>query len=169
MSDNVSYLAFMTRTHQYQVSTEWTGAGSTGTINYQAYGRSHVSQAAGRPELLGSSDPAFRGDSSRWNPELLLVAALSQCHLLQYLHLCAVNGVTVVAYQDDASGVMAEDGEGGGRFTGVELRPIVTVASPDMVARAEDLHHEAGSKCFIATSVNFSVTHSPLIHVRDPR
>jgi organic hydroperoxide reductase OsmC/OhrA len=159
----------MTRTHQYQVSTEWTGAGSAGTINYRAYERAHVSRVPGRPELLVSSDPAFRGDSSRWNPELLLVAALSQCHLLQYLHLCAVNGVTVVAYQDDASGAMAEDGKGGGRFTGVELCPVVVVASPDMVDRAEDLHHEAAAKCFIASSVNFPVTHSPRIQVSDPR
>lgn len=169
MSDNVSYTGFVTQHHQYRVSTEWTGAGTTGTINYRAYGRSHVSRVPGRPALLGSSDPAFRGDSGRWNPELLLVATLSQCHLLQYLHLCAVNGVTVVAYQDDTSGAMAEDGEGGGRFTGVELRPIVTVASPDMVERAEELHHEAAAKCFIASSVNFPVTHSPRIHVRDPQ
>lgn len=159
----------MSRSHRYQVWTEWTGAGSAGTTNYRAYERSHVSRVPGRPELLGSSDPAFRGDSNRWNPELLLVAALSQCHLLQYLHLCAVNGVTVVAYQDDASGAMEEDGEGGGRFTGVELRPVVTVASPDMVDRAEDLHHEAAAKCFVASSVNFPVTHSPRIQVRDPR
>jgi organic hydroperoxide reductase OsmC/OhrA len=157
----------MTRTHQYQVSTEWTGAGSAGTTHYRAYERAHASRVPGRPELLGSSDPAFRGDSSRWNPELLLVAALSQCHLLQYLHLCAVNGVTVVAYQDDASGTMEEDGEGGGKFTGVELRPIVTVAMPDMVDRAEDLHHEAATKCFVASSVNFPVTHGPRIQVRD--
>lgn len=159
----------MTRAHQYQVSTEWTGAGSAGTTNYRAYERSHVSRVAGRPELLGSSDSAFRGDSSRWNPELLLVAALSQCHLLQYLHLCAVNGVTVLAYQDDASGTMEEDGEGGGRFTGVQLRPVVTVASPDTVDRAEDLHHEAAAKCFVASSVNFPVTHSPRIQVRNPQ
>lgn len=159
----------MTRAHQYQVSTEWTGAGSAGTTSYRAYERSHVSRVLGRPELLMSSDPAFRGDSDRWNPELLLVAALSQCHLLQYLHLCAVNGVTVVDYQDDASGTMEEDGAGGGRFTGVELRPVVTVASPEMVDRAGNLHHEASAKCFVASSVNFPVTHSPQIRVKDPQ
>jgi organic hydroperoxide reductase OsmC/OhrA len=159
----------MARSHSYQCSTEWTGAGSAGTANYRSYDRSYVSRVPGRPELLGSSDPAFRGDPSRWNPELLLVAVLSQCHLLQYLHLCAVNGVTVLAYQDDSSGTMAEDGEGGGRFTAVELRPLVTVASSDMVERAEELHHEASAKCFIASSVNFPVTHNPRILARDLR
>ena len=117
MSDNDWHNVAMARNHSYQCSTKWTGAGSAGTANYRSYDRSHVSGVPGRPDLLGSSDPAFRGDPSRWNPELLLVAALSQCHLLQYLHLCAVNGVTVVAYRDDASGTMEEDGEGGGKFT----------------------------------------------------
>lgn len=157
----------MASTHLYECATEWTGAGSTGTINYRAYDRAHISHAAGRPDLFGSSDAAFRGDSSRWNPELLLVAALSQCHLLQYLHLCAVGGVTVLAYRDEASGAMEEDGAGGGTFTGVELRPVVTVASPDMVDRADALHHEAAEKCFIASSVNFPVTHSPRIQVSE--
>ena len=155
----------MPQTHLYECSVEWTGAGSAGTADYRSYERSHVTRGAGRPELLGSSDPAFRGDSTRWNPELLLVAALSQCHLLQYLHLCAVNGVTVVAYRDEAVGAMEEDGVGGGRFSGVELRPVVTVASEEMVPRALELHDEASAKCFIASSVAFEVSHEAEIRV----
>jgi organic hydroperoxide reductase OsmC/OhrA len=157
----------MARSHQYETLTEWTGAAGVGTVSYRAYERSYVTRAEGRPDLPGSSDPAFRGDPSRWNPELLLVAALSQCHLLQYLHLCAVNGVTVLAYEDRASGTMAEDGNGGGSFTGVELYPLVTVASADMVGSAEALHDEAAAKCFIASSVDFPVIHHPEIRVAE--
>lgn len=157
----------MERTHTYRTSTEWTGAAGVGTVAYRAYGRSHVTRAEGRPDLPGSSDPVFRGDASRWNPELLLVAALSQCHLLQYLHLCASRGVTVLAYEDNASGTMVEDGVGGGRFTRVELSPVVRVASDEMVDLAAALHSEAAARCFIASSVDFPVTHRPLVEVAE--
>ena len=110
--------------------------------------------------LPASSDPAFRGDPTRWNPELLLVAALSDCHLLSYLHLCAVHGVVVTAYRDEASGVMEQTGNGG-RFTEVVLRPRVTVADESMIEAANSLHHEAHENCFIASSVNFPVRTEP--------
>lgn len=155
----------MGETHRYECRTDWTGAGERGTVDYRSYDRAYVSRAAGRPDLLGSSDPAFRGDVTRWNPELLLVASLSQCHLLWYLHLCSTGGVTVLDYRDDAVGIMAEDSDGGGRFTGVELRPVVTVASAEMAERARALHAAAHTKCFIAASVNFPVTHSARIEV----
>lgn len=155
----------MARTHHYECRTDWTGAGEQGTVDYRSYDRSYVTRAPGRPDLAGSADPAFRGDAQRWNPELLLVAALSQCHLLWYLHLCAVGGVTVLGYRDEARGIMAEDSDGGGRFTEVELRPVVTVAAAEMLDRARELHRDAAAKCFIAASVNFPVTHSPRIEV----
>ncbi|HEX5993957.1 MAG TPA: OsmC family protein [Jiangellales bacterium] len=149
----------MSRVHTYEVATTWTGARGRGTADYRAYDRLYDTISPGRPPIHGSSDPAFRGDPHRWNPELLLVAALSQCHLLWYLHLCAVNGVVVVDYHDSAQGSMSEDDSGGGRFTDVLLHPVVTVAAPDMVERAEALHPEASAKCFIASSVSFTVRH----------
>ncbi|WP_280417460.1 OsmC family protein [Nocardia carnea] len=155
----------MARTHHYECRTDWTGAGTTGTVDYRSYERSYVTRSPGRPDLHGSADPAFRGDDTRWNPELLLVAALSQCHLLWYLHLCAVSGVTVLEYHDEALATMAETADGGGHFTGVELRPVVTVAAADMVGRARDLHGDAAAKCFIAASVNFPVSHTPRVEV----
>jgi organic hydroperoxide reductase OsmC/OhrA len=153
----------MSRTHSYDISLTWTGNRGTGTSGYRAYDRDHDVTADGRPAIAGSSDPTFRGGPDRWNPELELTAALSQCHMLWYLHLCATGGVTVVAYTDDAHGVMAEDDDGGGRFTEVVLRPRVTVASADMIETAKFLHREANAKCFIANSVNFPVHHEPLV------
>lgn len=110
-----------------------------------------------------SADPALRGDRDRWNPEQSLTAALSQCHMLWYLHLCAVAGVVVTEYADDAHGVMVETGADGGHFTEVVLRPRVTVSSPDMIDTATSLHKSAHEKCFIANSVNFPVRHEPVV------
>lgn len=117
--------------------------------------------------MLASSDPKFRGDKERWNPELLLVAALSQCHLLWYLHLCSTNAVVVESYEDRASGVLREDDDGGGHFEEVTLRPVVTVADEGMAERASALHSEASERCFIASSVNFPVRHEPQVQVSD--
>lgn len=153
------------RRHKYETRSIWKGNRGEGTADYGAYDRTFVTTALGRPPLEGSSDPVFRGDDDRWNPELLLVAALSQCHMLSYLHRCAVAGVVVTAYEDAAEGVMAETPDGGGHFEDVLLRPVVTVTAPDMVERAHALHEDASAVCFIASSVNFPVRHEPRILV----
>ena len=151
----------MSGQHSFQTTTEWSGNTGDGTRTYRSYERRYEIRADGKPEIPGSADPAFRGDKARYNPEDLLVASLSACHMLWYLHLCAEAGVVVTAYTDRAEGVMAIDADGGGRFTKVTLRPAVTLA-PDMDSeRAAALHHDAGAKCFIANSVNFPVEHAP--------
>ena len=151
------------RSHSYEVTTEWTGNTGSGTSGYRDYSRSLETTTSGRDCLPGSSDPAFRGDPTRWNPELLLLTALGQCHLLSYLHVCVEAGVVVTAYRDTAAATMVEDGAGGGRFTGAVLRPHVTVADASMVARAASLHAEASARCFIAASVAFPVQHEPVV------
>lgn len=153
----------MKREHRYEVSLEWTGDRGTGTSDYRAYGRDHVLRAAGKPDIPGSSDPAFRGDASRYNPEDLVVAALSSCHMLWYLHLCAQAGVTCVGYADRAEGTMAEGADGGGRFTEVVLHPEVTIRRGDDPAVAASLHEKAHALCFVANSVNFPVRCEPRI------
>ena len=147
--------------HRYAVSVEWTGNTGKGTESYKTYERDHEVRVAGKPAILGSSDPAFRGDPARHNPEDLLVASLSTCHMLWFLHLCARERIVVEAYADEAVGTMREDETGGGRFTEVVLRPVVTVRGQANghadAATIEGLHHEAHEKCFIAASVNFPV------------
>ncbi|MEY2847860.1 MAG: hypothetical protein RI885_525 [Actinomycetota bacterium] len=147
--------------HHYAVALEWTGHRDVGTVDYKAYGRDHVVTAEGKHPIEGSSDRAFRGDVDRWNPEELLLAALSQCHLLSYLHVAASHGVVVVRYADAAVGTMRQTADGGGHFTSVTLRPRVIVRDASTVALALALHAEASSKCFIAASVNFPVGHEP--------
>jgi len=151
--------------HTYTVTTTWTGNQGTGTSGYRDFSRDHSLSAPGRPPLLASSDPSFRGDPTRWNPEQLLVAALSDCHMLWYLHLCAVGGVVVESYVDEAVGSMATEKSGAGQFTEVVLRPRVVVTSEEMVDKAISLHEKANEMCFIARSVNFPVRHSPTVVV----
>jgi organic hydroperoxide reductase OsmC/OhrA len=148
--------------HCYHATVVWDAAGGAGTTSYKGYSRDHVLGAEGKPDLLGSADPAFRGDPKRYNPEDLLVASLSSCHLLSYLYVCAMNGVVVTRYRDEAEGVMHTDADGSGRFERVILRPHVTIASGD-VEKARALHAEAHRLCFIANSVNFPVDVEPVI------
>ncbi|GLU34801.1 OsmC family protein [Trinickia caryophylli] len=148
--------------HHYFVSVQWMGNRGSGTSAYRAYGREHVIRAAGKPDIAGSSDAAFLGDASRWNPEDLLVASASACHKLWYLHLCAEAGVIVVEYRDEAEGTMVED-RNGGRFTRVVLRPRVLIAQGGDIELAGRLHHAAHEKCFIANSLNFPIDCEPTI------
>jgi organic hydroperoxide reductase OsmC/OhrA len=136
---------------------QWTGNRGEGTSTYRAYDRAHEITSAGKPAIAGSSDPAFRGDASRYNPEELLVAALSGCHMLSYLHLCAISDIVVTDYVDDAGGTMVETKDGGGHFTDVVLRPSVTVLPGADLELAMQLHDKAHHLCFIASSVNFPV------------
>jgi organic hydroperoxide reductase OsmC/OhrA len=151
------------KTHTYEACVHWTTPDGEGTKGYKSYRRDHTINADGKHEILASSDPAFRGDASRYNPEVLLVASLSSCHMLWYLHLCSVSGIRVLDYRDVASGTMEESADGSAQFVRVELRPIVTIARGNDRARALGLHHDAHRLCFIARSVNFPVEVAPEI------
>lgn len=145
--------------HSYAVSVTWTGNRGTGTSAYKAYGRDHILSAAGKPDIPGSSDRVFFGDGDRWNPEEMLIAALSQCHMLSFLHVASDHGVVVTSYRDNASGILELNTSGGGRVTEVTLNPVVEVVDT-RGADMEALHHLASQLCFIANSVNFPVRHT---------
>ncbi|MYM32565.1 OsmC family peroxiredoxin [Duganella sp. CY15W] len=143
--------------HQYQLTVEWTGNSGSGTSGYREYERAHTISAAGKPSIPGSSDPAFRGDAARWNPEELLVASAAACHKLWYLHLCADAGIVVTTYEDHAQGTMKDD-----RFESIVLRPRVTISAGSADTAAQ-LHHAAHENCYIANSVNFPIRCEPVI------
>lgn len=151
--------------HHYDVQLEWTGNTGAGTSSCISYARRYELRVDGKPVITGSSDPQFRGLPACWNPEDLLVASLSACHHLWYLHLCTEAGVNVTAYSDDASGIMAENSDGSGQFSAVVLRPTVTITADSDREKAKSLHHEAANYCFIARSMNFPVGHEPTIIV----
>ena len=151
----------MAKQHHYQTNLEWTGNKGKGTLNYRSYDRNHTIKVAGKPDLLGSSDPSFRGDPTCYNPEELLVASLSSCHMLWFLHLCSEAGIIVVDYQDKASGTMQERKDGSGIFESVTLYPRVTITEESKMELAQSLHQQAHRMCFIANSCNFPVKHEP--------
>lgn len=153
----------MGKRHQYQSLVRWTGNTGSGTTGYPSYERSYTISINGKPDIPGSSDPAFRGNPSKHNPEDLLLSSLAACHLLWYLHLCSEAGVIVTEYTDNATGIMAETADGGGRFIEVILHPAVTVQNASMIEKAGTLHQRAHELCFIANSVNFPVRHQPTI------
>lgn len=155
----------MKKEHHYQASIQWTGNKGNGTQDYKAYERAHSISIQGKQDIAGSSDPAFRGDKTKHNPEDLLVSALSSCHMLWYLHFCSVNGVVVTSYTDNVTGTMVENEDGSGEFTQVILQPEVMVKDKSMIAKANELHKNAHQACFIARSVNFEVIHQPIIEV----
>jgi organic hydroperoxide reductase OsmC/OhrA len=149
------------RQHSYKIQIDWTGNDGAGTSSYQSYRRDHTISSTRKPLIQGSSDPAFRGDPTRYNPEELLVASLSSCHMLWYLHLCSAKCVKVLEYRDDAHGVMEEAAGGSGAFTSVRLHPKVRISDAADGPLALALHEEAHRMCFIARSVNFPVTVAP--------
>jgi organic hydroperoxide reductase OsmC/OhrA len=156
----------MSKQHNYNLQLEWTGNTGSGTSHYRSFERNHTIRVKDKPEMLCSSDPAFRGDKTRYNPEELLLASLSSCHMLWYLHLCAEAGIVVTNYTDHATGIMIETESGAGRFTEVTLNPMVTVSEKIMIDNAKEIHQKANELCFIANSVNFPVHHNATCHVK---
>jgi organic hydroperoxide reductase OsmC/OhrA len=153
----------MSKTHRYNAQVAWTGAEEEGTKTYKSYERQYNVNIDGKPTIAGTSDPSFRGDPSKHNPEDMLVASVSACHMLWYLHLCSITRVTVTSYVDDAEGEMEEDKDGSGRFTKITLRPRIKITANSDITRAEEAHAKANKMCFIANSLNCPVLHEPTI------
>ena len=152
----------MSKQHHYQLKVTWTGNKGTGTDHYTKYDRSHTIEIENKVPILASSDTPFLGDATKHNPEDFLLASLSTCHMLWYLHLCADAGVVVTSYTDNPTGILIQNNNGGGSFSVVTLNPIVKVKHPNMIELANELHIKANQKCFIANSVNFEVKHLPV-------
>ena len=151
----------MKQEHTYTTTITWTGNKGAGTVAYDAYARDYEIACDGKATIRGSADPKNMGDAKRHNPEEILVAALSACHMLWYLHLCAASGVVVEAYEDSADGLMVTSPDGSGEFSQVTLRPRVAVSAKSDADEAMRLHTKANEMCYIARSVNFPVHHEP--------
>lgn len=147
--------------HNYKLTLKWTGNKGTGTSSYRSYDRNHDILIDNKITINGSADPTFHGDKTVHNPEDLLLASLSACHMMSYLHVCVKNGIIVTDYIDNATGIMVVNDDGSGHFIEVTLNPIVTISDKSQFAIANELHKEANKLCFIANSVNFPVKHNP--------
>ena len=157
----------MTKEHNYKLTTVWTGNTGSGTKNVRSYDRSHTVAIQGKPELFLTTDNPAVGDKSKLNPEDLLVTAISSCHMLSYLYVCAMEGIVITSYTDHATGVMIEQANGSGSFKEVTLNPIFCVGDENMIEKAIELHHKAHEICYIANSVNFDVKCNPICKVED--
>ena len=146
--------------HNYQLTLKWTGNKGKGTESYRSYDRNHDILIDNKVIIKGSADPTFHGDKTAHNPEDLLLASLSACHMMSYLHVCVKNGIVVTDYIDNATGIMKVNDDGSGQFIEVALHPIVTITDEKFLAKANELHSEANKLCFIANSVNFPVKHN---------
>lgn len=152
--------------HDYHIQTKWTGNTGRGTASYTSYDRDFcVSGAEKSGDIQGSSDPVFRGNPSRYNPEELYVSAISSCHMLWYLHLCSDAGIIVTNYVDNAKGVMVENKGGSGQFSEVVLFPQVEITDPEQVDAAIALHKKAHRYCFIANSCSATILCRPSVTV----
>ncbi len=160
-ADKLCDIAIMGVVHNYKTHVKWTGNKGAGTASYEAYDRSFTLSMEGKEDILCSADIPFRGDGSKYNPEDMLLSSLSSCHMLWFLHLCADEGIVVLEYEDQASGVLTMMPESS-KFSRVDLFPIVTIEDESKAELANSLHTMARNKCFIANSVNFPVEHHPI-------
>jgi len=156
----------MAHEHNYKLTAVWTGNKGDGTKNVRTYDRSHTVTIQGKPELLLTTDNPAVGDKSKLNPEDLLVSSVSSCHMLSYLYVCALEGIVITEYTDNATGIMIEHTNGAGSFKEITLNPIFKVADGQMVEKAIALHHKAHEICYIANSVNFEVKCNPTCKVQ---
>ena len=156
----------MLHAHNYKLTAVWHGNKGEGTKNVMAYDRSHTVSIKGKPDLHLTTDNPAVGDNKKLNPEDLLVTAISSCHLLSYLYLCATEGIVITSYTDNTTGIMIEKASGGGSFKEVILNPIFEVADESMINKAIELHHKAHEICYIANSVNFEVKCNPICKIK---
>ncbi len=156
----------MVKQHNYSLNIKWTGNKGEGTTRYDAYDRNYIISGENKVEILGSADAPFRGDITKYNPEDLLLASLSSCHMLWYFHLCADAGIIVTDYIDNPTGILVQNETGSGSFSEVTLNPTVIVSESSMIDKANQLHEKANQFCFIANSVNFIVKHNPTCKVQ---
>lgn len=157
----------MEKEHRYNLTAIWRGNKGTGTSGLRDYDRSHTVSILNKPQLHLTTDNPAVGDKTKLNPEDLLVTAVSSCHMLSYLYVCALEGVIVTDYVDNATGLMLEHASGGGQFKEVVLNPVIKVAKTTMIKKAIELHHKAHEICYIANSVNFEVKCNPVCTATD--
>lgn len=151
----------MAKEHQYKTNLVWAGNKGSGTMDYRSYDRDFVVSIENKAPISGSSDSVFLGDKTKYNPEDLLLASVSSCHMLWYLHLCSKNEIVVMEYKDNAIGTMVENADGSGHFASILLQPEVLISKKEQIELANALHEEANKMCFIANSLNFPVKHKP--------
>lgn len=150
----------------FKLKTKWFSKKGESTLSAKTYSRNHTITIKGKSEPLKvSSAKIFKGDAALYNPEDLLLSALSSCHMMSYFYVCSQNGIEVLSYEDNAEGFLEVDKNGKGQFVKVVLKPKIVVSKTEMIALAESLHQQASELCFIANSCNFPIEHQCKVQV----
>jgi organic hydroperoxide reductase OsmC/OhrA len=149
----------MKKQFRFEVSTQWKKG------DYKN-AKTHLSKIAGKPDLNISAAGEFKGQEDQYNPEDLLLSALSSCHMMSYFYVCQQQGIDIVDYKDNAIGTLELRPDFSGGFTKVQLNPVVTISNPSQERQSIDLHKKAHELCFIANSVNFEISIVPIVAIK---
>ena len=142
---------------EHQITLSWSRNG--GPFERGNYAREHAVRFAGGQTLENSAAGDFGGAGHASNPEELLAAALSSCHMLTFLAVAANRGYVIDTYDDSATARLEKNSEGQMAVTRVTLAPKVRFGG-DKQPSPEDyrkLHERAHHACFIANSVKSEV------------
>jgi organic hydroperoxide reductase OsmC/OhrA len=145
---------------EHTITLNWKR--TTPDFNYKTYERTHTINFSGGSHIQVTAAPEYLGDPKITNPEELLVAALSSCHMLTFLALAAYKGLIIDNYNDEAIGVVGKNAAGKMAVTQVTLRPKITFSGNQPDAQVlHEIHEKAHVNCFIANSVNTEVKVEP--------
>ncbi|MCK6595563.1 MAG: OsmC family protein [Bacteriovoracaceae bacterium] len=139
----------------FKITTVWN---SKNEFTYEQYNRDHKITFSGPQTLINSAAPEYYGNEDMANPEELLAAAVSSCHMLTFLAVCSKTGFKVTHYEDDAVAMLDKNDEGKMAVTQINLHPKIQFdgATPDET-KLRDLHNKAHRNCFIAQSIKTKV------------
>ncbi len=153
--------------HTFKATVKWEIKEGESTQNPRTFSRNHEVLIDNKAiPLQVSAAKTFRGDDSLYNPEDLLLSALTSCHMMSYLYVCAQNNIEVLSYTDNAEADLEVEASGSGSFKTVRLKPVVTIKDESQKDLAKSLHIKANQLCFIANSCNFPIVHNATIVVK---
>ncbi len=151
----------------FHARLEWLEGAQGTTLDYGAYGRSHLLKCPEKTVISMSAAPQYKGDPALHNPEDLFTASIASCQMLTYLALAAFAKIRILAYADDAEGILKADDRRVRWVTQVVLRPKILITKETDREKALALVEKAHKQCFIAQSVKTEVINEPEIIVAE--
>jgi organic hydroperoxide reductase OsmC/OhrA len=141
---------------EHHASIRWVR--SSESFAYPDYNRNHAWVFPGGTQIEASAAAQFLGHPDCVDPEEAFVAAISSCHMLTFLAICARKRIIVNRYRDDAVGFMEKNAGGKLAITRVRLIPEIEFENdPPGADLLRRLHHLSHQECFIANSVTTEI------------
>ncbi|WP_066220794.1 OsmC family protein [Formosa haliotis] len=153
----------MSSTFQFKIYNQWNSESAQDEKKAGGSLKTHQVFLEDGKHMEVSAAKPFKGDASKYNPEELLMAALSSCHFMSYKYVCDKAGILIKGYKDEVEGVLVLNADGSGAFTKITLKPTVILHDISQRDLAITLHDEASKLCFIANSCAFPIVYKPAI------